>query len=157
MKTAEEILAEKDQGFICVSPDTTIYDALKVMVEKKIGSILIRDGEDIVGIWTERDLVQNTIIVGFDPKTALIKDYMSTNLQSVPHTATVYNLKDKFLGMRLRRLLIEKEGKYIGLLSTGDVIRASMMEKDKELKELNAMVSWEYYENWRWRKKKWSI
>ena len=60
-------------------------------------------------------------------------------------------LKDKFLGLKLRHLLIEKEGKYIGLLSIGDVIKASIQEKDQELKNLNAMVSWEYYENWRWK------
>jgi signal-transduction protein with cAMP-binding, CBS, and nucleotidyltransferase domain len=78
---------------------------------------------------------------------------MSTGLKSATHTDTVYMLKDKFLGLRLRHLLIEKEGKYIGLLSTGDIIKASLREKDLELKDLNAIVSWEYYENWRWRKR----
>ena len=76
---------------------------------------------------------------------------MTTGLKSAPASDTVYMLKDKFLGLKLRHLLIEKEGKYIGLLSIGDVIKASIQEKDQELKNLNAMVSWEYYENWRWK------
>jgi signal-transduction protein with cAMP-binding, CBS, and nucleotidyltransferase domain len=64
---------------------------------------------------------------------------MNTNLQSAKHDANVYKLMDKFLGKRMRHLLVEKEGKYIGILSSGDVMRATMQEKDEELKKLNAM------------------
>ena len=59
---------------------------------------------------------------------------------------------DKFLGKHMRHLLIEKNGEYIGILSIGDVMRATMLEKDEELKRLNAIVSWEYYENWKWER-----
>lgn len=153
MKTAEDIIKSKGQEVICVGPDTTIFDALKIMCKNKIGAILIRENGNIVGIWTERDLMRNTITPGFDPKKAIIKDYMSTNLKSAAHTDNVYILKDKFLGLRLRHLLVEKEGRYIGLLSIGDVIKASLNEKTRELQEMNAKMSWEYYENWRWKKK----
>jgi CBS domain-containing protein len=151
MKTAEEMIKEKGNHLISVSPDTTIYDALRLMIEKQIGAILVKKDGEIVGIWTERDLMRNTITAGFDARTAKIGDYMTTGLKSAPANDTVYMLKDKFLGLKLRHLLIEKEGKYIGLLSIGDVIKASIREKDQELKNLNAMVSWEYYENWRWK------
>jgi hypothetical protein len=59
-------------------------------------------------------------------------------------------LSDLFLGLYHRHLLIEKDGKYIGLLSSGDVIRAGLLERDRELKKLNKLVSWHYYENWGW-------
>ena len=154
MKTAEETLKEKGEQLISVTPETTINEALRVMIENQIGAILIKEGDKIVGIWTERDLIRNTTTAGFDPKIIPIRDYMTTGLKSAPHTDSVYMLKDKFLGLRLRHLLIEKEGDYIGLLSVGDVIKASLIEKDLELKKLNAIMSWEYYENWRWRKKK---
>ena len=151
MKTAEQMIKEKGNHLINVSPDTTIYDALRLMIEKQIGAILVKKGDEIVGIWTERDLMRNTVTAGFDAQKAKIGDYMTTGLKSAPASDTVYMLKDKFLGLKLRHLLIEKEGKYIGLLSIGDVIKASIQEKDQELKNLNAMVSWEYYENWRWK------
>ncbi len=83
--------------------------------------------------------------------TALIDDYMTTDLVSAPHTDTVYNLMDKLLGLRVRHLLIEKDGKTIGMVSSGDVMKASIQEKDGELKQLNSMVGWDYYENWRWK------
>jgi len=91
------------------------------------------------------------MIEGFIPNSAIIGDYMNTGLQSAPHTSTIYNLMDKFLGKRLRHLLIEKDGKYIGLLSAGDVSKAQLADKTEELTKLNAMVGWEYYENWRWK------
>jgi len=151
MKTAEQMINEKGNHLISVSPNTSIYDALRLMIEKQIGAILVKKGDEIVGIWTERDLMRNTVTAGFDAQKAKIGDYMTTGLKSAPASDTVYMLKDKFLGLKLRHLLIEKEGKYIGLLSIGDVIKASIQEKDQELKNLNAMVSWEYYENWRWK------
>jgi CBS domain-containing protein len=153
MRTAAEILQDKDSHIISVSPDTTIIEALRVMIKNHIGGILIQEGDKIVGIWTERDLMRNSITANFDVKVAKIKDYMTTGLLSAPHSDTVYQLLDKFLGMRLRHLLIEKDGSYIGLLSIGDVIKATLQEKDAELKELNAIVSWDYYENWQKRKK----
>ena len=76
---------------------------------------------------------------------------MTKSLIFAPHTDTVYNLMDKFLGLRVRHLLIEKDGETIGMVSSGDVMKASIQEKDAELKQLNSMVGWDYYENWGWR------
>jgi signal-transduction protein with cAMP-binding, CBS, and nucleotidyltransferase domain len=70
---------------------------------------------------------------------------------SAPHTDTVFNLMDKFLGLRIRHLLIEEDGNTIGLVSGGDVMKCVIHEKDSELKQLNSMVSWDYYEDWKWK------
>jgi len=154
MRTAEEILQEKERDIITVNSGATILDAINVMNENKIGAILVKKDEKIRGIFTERDLLKTITKEGFDPKTALIDDYCSTVLKSAPHSATVDNLLDSFLGMRLRHLLIEKDGNYIGMLSTGDVVRASLIEKSEELDKLNAKFNWDYYEDWKWKKKK---
>jgi len=59
-----------------------------------------------------------------------------------------------FLGLFIRHILVEKDGDYIGLLSIGDVLRASLVAKDLQIKGLNAIGGWEYYENWGWPRKK---
>lgn len=153
MKTAEDILLEKGDEIICVTEDVTIFDALKVMVENNIGAILVERGDKVVGIWTERDLMRNTLIDGFDPKASRIGDYMITKLRFASAKDSVYMLMDKFLGLRLRHLLIEKDGKYIGLLTPGDAIKVILHEKTRELRAVNAPPSWEYYEDWQWRKR----
>ena len=151
MADAERIVSEKKRDLVTVKPDTTIHEALLTMMNNNVGSILVEDGGEIVGIWTERDLLRDTTKGGFDPTTSKIKDYMVSPVISAPHTDSVYNLMDKFLGLRISHLLIEKQGKMIGFLSAGDVMRATLAEKSDELKKINAMVGWEYYENWRFK------
>jgi signal-transduction protein with cAMP-binding, CBS, and nucleotidyltransferase domain len=153
MRTAEEILKDKELDIVSVSPDANIKEALQLMIKNQIGAILVQEGKEIVGIWTERDLMRNTVTAGFDAETAKIGDYMTTGLLSAPHDNTCYELLDKFLGMRLRHLLIKKNDEYIGLISIGDVIKSCLQAKDEELRQLNKFISWEYYENWRWKKK----
>lgn len=150
MKTAEEMIKEQKYDVICVSPETSVREALKIMTGKKIGAILIRDKGEIVGIWTERDLMKNVLEDGFDLDKSMLKSYMTTNLQYADHDATIIQLQDKYLGLRIRHLLVKKEDKFIGMLSSGDVTRHGLKEKSDELKKLNKIVSWEYYENWRW-------
>jgi signal-transduction protein with cAMP-binding, CBS, and nucleotidyltransferase domain len=126
-------------------------DALKKMNENKVGAILITQDGKPAGIWTERDLLRNTLDEGFDPRTTPIDSVMTKTIVTAPSSDTVYNLMDKFLGLRIRHLIIEKDGDIIGMLSSGDVMKASIQEKDEELKQLNSMVGWDYYENWCWR------
>ena len=152
MKTAEDIVKEKGSDVYSISADAKIQDALKMMVAKKIGAILIEDDGEIVGIWTERDLLRNSILDDFDPRTSRIGDFMTKKLVTADASENIYRMMDKFLGLRFRHLPVEKQGKIIGLLSAGDVIKAALIEKTREFDELNEMVGWEYYENWRWSK-----
>ena len=154
MKTAEDIIRDKNKDMICVSDTDTVYNALQIMVANKIGAILVKQTDKIVGIWTERDLMYSSITPGFDPKTARIGDHMTTDLKTALYNTPISKLEEMFLGLFLRHILVEKEGEYIGILSIGDVVRASLLEKDRQIKELNALASWEYYENWGWERKK---
>lgn len=154
MYTAEDILNAKGMDIIYTDPNSTVADALKIMIEKKIGAIAIKDGDDIVGIWTERDLMRNVVTEGFFSKTSIIKDHMSTDLKKANHDETIFSLKDKFLGKRIRHLFIVKEEKVIGILSTGDIIKTSLNEKTKELEDLHAIVKFDYYEDWKFSRKK---
>lgn len=92
--------------------------------------------------------MRNTLAENFDPATARISDLMVAPIHSAPDTDTVYNPMDKFLGLRLRRLPIKRNGHYIGMVSVKDVIKASLREKTKELESLNAVVSRDYHEDW---------
>lgn len=154
MITAEELLKEKNREMVCISFDRTIRDALRLMNEQNIGAILVKKEGKIVGIWTERDLLHNMNLTEFDPNTDLIGDYMTTPLYTTAHSTSVLKIKEMFLGLFIRHVIVEKDGDYIGLLSIGDVLRASLMEQDRQIKELNKIASWEYYENWGWPRKK---
>jgi signal-transduction protein with cAMP-binding, CBS, and nucleotidyltransferase domain len=149
MRTAADILKNNVHDIASVPADTILFDALILMSKKKVGAMLVKTGEEYVGIWTERDLMRQVIQDGFDLKTAKIGDYMVTDLKYSDASETAYDMMDKFLGLRLRHLLIKEEGQVIGVLSIGDVIKATLREKKDEIESLNTLVSWEYYEEWK--------
>lgn len=148
-RTARDILKDKGGHMVTINSDATVYQALMVMTQNKVGSIVVLEEEKIVGIWTERDLMFRVLEEGFEAKTARLKDHMSENLISANVEEQAFQLYDKFLGRRIRHLLIEEDGEYIGLLSVGDVMKANLQQKSEEFEELNHMVSLEYYENWK--------
>jgi len=147
--TAKDILQDKGGHLVTINSDASVHQALTVMTQNKVGSIVVEEDGRIVGIWTERDLMFRVLEEGFDAKTARLKDNMSTNLISVNVDDQAYQLYDKFVGRRIRHLLVEEKGDYVGILSVGDVMKASLRQTSEELRELNKMVSLEYYENWK--------
>ncbi len=154
MKTAQDILNEKQRDMVWTTGDQSVYVAVRLMADNSIGAVLIKADDRFAGIFSERDLLRNTANPDFNPKTARVGDYMSSPLHSAPFDTNLLKLKEKFLGLFIRHLMIEKQGRQIGMLSIGDVLRASLLEQDKQIKELNAIASWEYYEDWGWDRKK---
>jgi CBS domain-containing protein len=149
MKTAEDILNEKNRNIISVPPDVTVLEALQVMVKNRIGAVMVQENDQYIGIYTEREFVRNSIGEAFNPRTAVIRDYMIDELICVEHNDTVHDLQDLMLGKYLRHLIVRKEQDVIGIVSAGDVTRADLVDHEYQLKS----VSWEYYENWKWKKK----
>jgi CBS domain-containing protein len=151
MKTAADILAQKNNRMISVRADQHISEALTLMYAHKIGAMLVRDESgNIVGIWTERDLLHDVLEEGFDPRKALIGQYMTSDLHTAPIDATIQDMKEMMIQLFIRHLLIEQDGKIVGILSVGDMIRASLIEQDRRIEELRAHTSWQYYETWAW-------
>ena len=153
MKTAEDIVAEKGGEIVSVTKDTTLVETIQKMNEYKIGAMLVADGDELVGIWTERDYLRSSGDPDFDPKTAKVGDHMTSPLHFAEHGANLTQLEEMFLGLYLRHIPVQKDGEFIGMVSIGDVLRASLLEKDHQIKQLNSMASWQYYENWGWDRK----
>ena len=152
MKTAADILASKQKSLITIDSDQTIADALTVMKENRVGSMLVtdKDTRKIVGIWTERDLMEDVLIDGFDPRTAIIGDYMTTNLHAAAHDSSLKEVKETMISLFIRHLLITKDNRYVGILSVGDIVRASLIAQDEQIRKLRSHTSWNYYETWSW-------
>lgn len=148
-RTARDILKEKGGHMVTVSTEATVYQAVKIMTQNRVGSVVIVDEGRIAGIWTERDLMYRVLAEDFDSKTELISNSMTRQLISANIDEQAIQLYDKFLGRRIRHLLIEENGEYVGILSVGDVMRANLQQSAEEYRELNEMVSLEYYENWK--------
>ena len=154
MKTAEDIILDKNSDIVHVTRTQTVSEAIDLMNENEIGAILVKEGDDMIGIWTERDYLRGSSDSNFDPTTAEVGDHMTSPLHFAPHDATLTQLEEMFLGLYLRHLPIKKDDRFLGMVSIGDVLRANLLDKDRKIKELNSMASWQYYENWGWDRTK---
>ena len=154
MKTAGDILTDKNRDMVTVRPEQTLREALERMQVNRIGAILVKRGENIVGIWTERDLARDILTPGFDIDTARVGEHMTTKLYTAPHDTPILKLEEMFLGLFVRHILIVQKRETVGLLSIGDVLRASLLEKDRQIRKITAAADWEYYENWGWERER---
>lgn len=148
MKTAADVLAAMHQEMVRISPEATVYDAIRTMSEHNIGSVVVTEDGAILGLYTERDFMQHSLQPGFDPRSTVIREVMTCDVAVADVSDTLVHLQDILLGRRVRHILIKKDGVTVGLLSSGDVMRASLNEATETLKS----VSWDYYENWKWHK-----
>jgi CBS domain-containing protein len=153
LQTAEDLLNEKGSQIHSIAPDVSVAEAIAFMNENNVGAVLVREGPEYVGIWTERDLLRGVTDKEFDVRTSQLRDHMHTELICVRHDEPLLSLVDKVLGLRVRHLLVKREDQVIGLLSVGDLLRAALHQRTEELQRLQDVLKLEYYDEWCWGKK----
>ena len=130
MKTAAEILKSKpDQTVHTIRPAAMVFDALKLMAEKNVGALLVMEGEQIVGIITERDYARKTILMGRASKETPVRDIMTSEVMYVRPAHTSDECMALMTENRVRHLPVIDNGKLIGLLSIGDLVKDIISEQ----------------------------
>jgi len=124
MNTSIATLLEHKGTAVCsVNSTVSVSQAVFEMNRHKIGSVLVLDGEQLAGIFTERDVLTRVVAADLDPKTTPISRVMTANPLTVGPEATVQQMMDLFTEKRCRHLPVMKDGKIVGLISIGDVSR----------------------------------
>lgn len=133
-------LAE-DQELERLSPNATVLEAAKKMSANKVGSILIMDHDRLLGIFTERDLVNRVIAEGKDYKTTKIADVMSTELTTVSENESVTRCYEIMNQKHCRHLpIVNGDNKVIGVLSMRDLLDWRIKDVEFENKELKHYI-----------------
>jgi CBS domain-containing protein len=128
------LLEHKGTAVSTVAISVTIAEAVRVMNEQKIGSVLVMDGERIAGIFTERDVLTRVVAADRDPKTTPVAHVMTHNVKTTTPETTVQQIMEVFAEKRCRHMPVVKDGRLLGLISIGDVSRwvASMHRAEAE-------------------------
>ena len=121
--TVRQMLAGK-AGAYSVSPDDTIFDALRLMADKNIGAVLVLSGETIEGILSERDYARKVVLLGKTSKTTPVREIMTTEVIFVDPDWTADQCMALMTDKRIRHLPVVENGKLAGIISIGDVVRA---------------------------------
>lgn len=118
-ETIEEYMTSPVQS---VTGDCTIFEVSQLMAEKNIGSVLVKNGTEYIGIITERDLTRKIIGKGIDPKTTPVTETMSSPLITLDGTEPVTNANQFMASHKIRHLAVTIEGKIEGVLSVKDLV-----------------------------------
>ena len=136
MDTVKSILAAKATGVISVNQDATVIEALERMAEHNIGAILVKDAaDDIVGIFSERDFARRIIIKGRSCDQTKVKEIMTSKITYGEPGATVADCMNLMTTNHFRHLPIKENGKIIGVISIGDVVKAMIHHQEKVISE----------------------
>jgi CBS domain-containing protein len=139
MATAATILEDKGKKVFSVTPDTTVIDCLKVMHEKKIGSVLVMEGDRVVGIFSERDYARRGILQGNDEKTP-VKQIMTEKVYYVHPDQSVEACMAQMSDKHIRHLPVVENDKVVGVISIGDVVNSLLQDKESHIKGLENYI-----------------
>ncbi len=120
----QEILNVKGDSVHTTSPDATLSGAITKLVQCNVGSLLVCDGDDMVGILSERDILRACAAHKRPLEELSVREHMSANLITVTPDEDVADVMGLMTARRIRHLPIVKDGKLAGMISIGDVVKA---------------------------------
>ena len=123
------ILQAKTGVSIFVSPETTVFQALQLMVDKNIGALLVMDHESVIGIFTERDYARKVILQGKSSKQTPIREIMTDTLLTVTSETSIEECMWLMTNRFIRHLPVLDDGKLSGIISIGDVVKYVIEEQ----------------------------
>jgi CBS domain-containing protein len=142
MTVVAEILKSKpDAAIYSVAPSDTVFKALQIMAEKGIGALLVLDGGAIAGIVTERDYARKIALMGRTSMDTLVRDVMTTTVLCVRSTQTSDQCMQLMTGKRLRHLPVVDDGKLLGMISIGDLVKDIISEQQFIIEQLEHYIT----------------
>ncbi len=141
MKTVKNIVQNKSNAIYSVSPDTSVLDALQVMMDKNISALLVMEGQTLKGIFTERDYARKIILQGKSSKETLIAEVMTANLETIGFNSTVDQCMQIMTNRHIRHLPIVEDGKVGGMISIGDLVKFVIEDQKQTIEQLQSYIS----------------
>ena len=140
MKTIKEILQAKSHKLLSISPDASVFDALKLMAEKEVGALVVLDGERLAGIFSERDYARKVILHGKSSKDTAVREIMTHKVICVRPEQSVEDCMALMTDMRVRHLPVLQEKKVIGVISICDVVKEVISEQKFVIEQLEHYI-----------------
>jgi CBS domain-containing protein len=140
MVKVEDLLARKPRALYAIGPDEPVIAAIRMMAEHSIGAVLVlRDGA-IAGIVSERDYARKVVLLGRASNDTPIRDIMSTPVVTVTPQDDLDHCMRLMTERRIRHLPVVQDGRVIGMLSIGDLVKAVIDEQRRTIEQLEAYI-----------------
>jgi CBS domain-containing protein len=140
METVRTVIKNKSDEIFSVTKNTSVYDALKLMAEKSIGAVLVVEGGSLVGILSERDYARKVVLRGKSSKDCIVGDIMTEKVITVESTTHIEECMELMNSKKIRHLPVVDEGKLVGVISIGDVLKAILTHKEFVINQLQDYI-----------------
>jgi len=142
MKRVKEILSAKGGDLWSIGPNQSVYDAIHLLAEKKIGALAVLDGDQLVGILSERDYARQIILKGRSSESTQVKDIMTSDVITTTPGHDIQQCMQLMTEKRIRHLpIIGDDDSLIGMISIGDLVRAIIAEQQSTIGDLEKYIS----------------
>ena len=141
MKLVKHLLDRKGREIIAIAEDASVLDAIKMLADRSIGSLLVMDGDSLRGIVTERDYARKVIIKGRSSKSTQVREIMTTEVYTAKIDQTVDDCMTVMTEKRIRHLPVVENGEVVGLISIGDLVQAIIADQQAEIEQLAQYIS----------------
>lgn len=141
MVSVRQLLNRKGVEVLSISAQATVRDALTLMAKREVGALLVMEGGELLGIISERDYARKVILMGRTSKDTRVGEIMSTDLTTVSLEQTVTDCMELMTEGRIRHLPVMDEGRVVGVISIGDVVKAVISTQASMIEHLEEYIS----------------
>jgi CBS domain-containing protein len=141
MKLVKHLLDTKGRQIVSIAPDASVFDAIKLMADNTVGSLIVIDDEQLLGIVTERDYARKVILKGRSSDNCKVSEIMSTEVVMASSSDSVNECMEVMTERRIRHLPVVEDDKVIGVISIGDLVQAIISDQQEEIEQLGSYIS----------------
>ena len=139
-RTVRQLLHDKGHAVWTIHPDETVFEALRVMADKDVGSLVVMEGSSVIGIFSERDYARKVILHGHASRDLKVRAIMTEDLITVGPEQSLADCMHLMTEHRIRHLPVLEDGRQIGVISIGDVVKAVMSEQEFLIDQLQSYI-----------------
>ena len=139
-KTVHQVLKRKSHRVVSVEPGASVFEALRIMAEHDIGSLVVMDGERLVGIFSERDYARQVVLLGKSSKETHVREIMTHKVLCVRPEQTIDECMGLMTQKRVRHLPVLDHKKVVGVISIGDVVKEVISEQQAMIEQLEQYI-----------------
>lgn len=140
MRKVSDILTRKGNQVVSISPNTTVIQALQLMAEKNIGSLVILENGQFLGILTERDYSRKVILMGRHSSDTPVSEIMTSDFPPVKLTDTVEHCMQLMSAKHIRYLPVFEAGQLAGIISINDVVTETILNQQETISQLESYI-----------------
>jgi len=140
-KTVNQLLDKKDKGLLTIDPNNSVYNAIKSMADHHIGSLIVMQNNNLLGIITERDYSRNVILKGKSSIDTLVKDIMTKNVLCIKPEKTIEEAMALMTDKRVRHLPVVENSNVLGIISIGDLVKEIISEQKFIIEQLEHYIN----------------